>query len=264
MLRFALLALLLALAVMGWLVTPWVRLRFGNVDFQELNGADRVALSRWRHGWSARAACRAASLSCPPQEIFLRAFKRERLLELWGRDDGAAPFVLLRSYPMLAGSGGPGPKRREGDRQVPEGFYEIDRFNPESSFHLSLGLNYPNASDRRRSDPARPGSDIFIHGSDCSIGCLPIGDEAIEELFILASDVHRKNVAPIAVQIFPGKMRGAEWEAEATRHPELQAFWAELQPGFDFFENTRRLPEVRVSDEGRYEAGAPASEMSAR
>jgi murein L,D-transpeptidase YafK len=177
------------------------------------------------------------------------------MLELWARDAGHR-FRLISKYPILAISGGPGPKRREGDKQVPEGFYEIDRFNPKSLFHLSLGLNYPNASDRVLSDSEHPGSDIFIHGSNVSIGCAPLGDEAIEEVYLAALDARDHGQAHIQVHVFPDRMSGPEWEqfakAEIARRPGLAAFWAQLRPGFEFFERHRTLPTVTIETDGRY------------
>ena len=211
MLRAIVIVLILASAAAAaiFLYPAW-RLRFGHVDFQSLNGADRMTLARWRREASLRAAFKSAGVTYPPEAIFLRALKREARLELWART-GATPFQLIRSYPITYSCGEPGPKRREGDRQVPEGFYEIDRFNPESNFHLSLGLNYPNASDRLRSDQAQPGSDIFIHGGDGSIGCIPIGDENIEEVFLAAWDARAHGQEKIEVHVFPAVMQGPAW-----------------------------------------------------
>ncbi|HZH97477.1 MAG TPA: hypothetical protein VEX38_00780, partial [Fimbriimonadaceae bacterium] len=104
-------------------------------------------------------ACAAAGIPYPPPKLFIRAFKQERELEIWGAE--SERFHFLQTYPIVGVSGGPGPKRREGDRQIPEGVYHIDRFNPNSRFHLSLGLSYPNKADRLLGDPERPGSDIF-------------------------------------------------------------------------------------------------------
>jgi murein L,D-transpeptidase YafK len=162
----------------------------------------------------------------------------------------------VETFAVLTPSGKPGPKRREGDRQVPEGFYFIDRFNPKSSYHLSLGIDYPNASDRVRSDAKRPGSDIFIHGKDVTIGCLPLGDERIEELYIAAHEAKTAGQAKIPVHIFPARMSGEAWEKfraeEASSDPELASFWAELQPGFEAFEKTKLLPVVEAAADGTY------------
>ena len=119
-----------------------------------------------------------AGVPYPAREIYLRAFKFEGQLELWARPaNDHALFHLVHTYPIQCASGRLGPKRREGDGQVPEGFYFVERFNPRSLFHLSLGLNYPNASDRLlTTNPAQPGSDVFIHGNAVSVGCLAMGD----------------------------------------------------------------------------------------
>jgi murein L,D-transpeptidase YafK len=215
---------------------------------------DRVDIARLQHGAAIQEKYHAMAVEYPG-EIFLRWFKREATLELWARNPQRR-FRLVGSYPILATSGEPGPKRREGDKQVPEGFYEIDRFNPKSNFHLSLGLNYPNAADRVLSDPVQPGSDIYIHGSNVSIGCAPIGDDAIEEVYLAALDACAKGQKKIEVHIFPGRMSGPDWEqfaaSEITRRPELAPFWAQLQPIFLSFEKHRALPSITVAEDGRY------------
>ena len=152
--------------------------------------ADRVA----RFGPSVRerlAPCFARiGVSCPPSRLVLAAFKSERRLEAWvpGPDGG---WRLLQTWPILGMSGTLGPKLREGDRQVPEGLYRIESLNPNSLYHLSLRVDYPNAHDRDRGrEEGREtlGGDIMIHGNTCSIGCLAMGDPAAEELFVLAAD----------------------------------------------------------------------------
>ena len=169
--------------------------------------------------------------------------------------------MLVAGFPILASSGGPGPKRRQGDRQVPEGFYEIDRFNPASLFHLSLGLNYPNASDRILAGGPDPGGDIFIHGKDVSIGCAPLGDDAIEQLYLAALDTRARGQARIHVHVFPAHMHGAAWAAFAAEHtaasPALARFWAQLQPGYDAFERDHRIPACTIAPDGSYRL-APA------
>ena len=224
-------------------------------DFQKLGGDERVARARAAHGKNIAQKFADAGLPYPAREIFLRWFKREAVLELWAREDGGQ-FRLVATYGILASSGAPGPKRRQGDLQVPEGFYEIDRFNPESLFHLSLGLNYPNAADRILSDRDRPGGDIFIHGKDVSIGCAPIGDAAIEQLYLAALDTRTRGQARIAVHIFPARMRGAEWTVFASEqtalNPALANFWKQLQPAFDAFERQRILPAFTVAPDGSY------------
>lgn len=132
----------------------------------------------------------AAGLSYPPDQITLLAIKETAVLELWVGDAGSPSRI--HDYPIKALSGVAGPKLREGDRQVPEGIYRIEGLNPNSAYHLSMKLNYPNAFDlEHAANEGRdePGSNIFIHGKAQSIGCLAMGDEAIEELFVLMADV---------------------------------------------------------------------------
>jgi murein L,D-transpeptidase YafK len=130
-------------------------------------------------------------LSYPAKYIFLRSFKLDSELEVWVKNNVNDTFRLFKSYRVCTLSGKMGPKRKEGDRQVPEGFYYINDFNPNSNYHLSLGLNYPNYSDKILSDPKKPGGDIYIHGSCLTVGCIPLTDEFIEEVYILA--VNAKN-----------------------------------------------------------------------
>jgi murein L,D-transpeptidase YafK len=123
-----------------------------------------------------------------PDEIALVAIKQEQALEIWGK--GESQWMLIRTYPFTAFSGKLGPKLKEGDKQIPEGIYEIEYLNPNSLFYLSMKVSYPNEFDKAKADGdgrTNLGCDIFIHGKDKTIGCIPIGDEAMEELFVLAS-----------------------------------------------------------------------------
>lgn len=216
---------------------------------------ERVTAARARVEPRLRELCRAAELSYPPDAIYLRAFKQDAELEVWARMK-RQPFRLLMTIPIKQASGKPGPKRKEGDRQVPEGFYAIDLFNPASSFHLSMRVNYPNASDRILSDPAKPGGDIYIHGSDVTIGCLPLGDEKIEELFILGLDTRGHGQSPIPVHIFPARMEGEKWDAflkeNAEGNEQLATFWKSLKTGYDAFEQNHEVPRMRVEKDGSY------------
>jgi len=213
----------------------------------------RVAAARARRSETVAARFRAAGVNYPPRELFLRAFKHEAQLEAWARSDGDT-FTLIHTYPVTSSSGKPGPKRREGDRQVPEGFYVLDGFNPLSLFHLSLRVDYPNASDRILSDREKPGFDIFVHGGEKSVGCLPLGDAGIEELYLMTLDAGNRGAVPI--HIFPARMSGPAWEKFATplrsNDLGLDRFWQTLQPGFTAFERTRRVPGIAVEKDGSY------------
>jgi len=170
---------------------------------------------------------KGAGVAYPPKRIALLAFKEEGRLEVWA---GAAPHaVFVRDYPVLAASGGPGPKLVQGDGQVPEGIYRVLWLNPNSRFHLSMKVDYPNAFDRRKAlsdGRTQLGGDIFIHGNAVSIGCLAMGDEAIEELFVLTADTGVRNVD---VVIAPRDLRSSgqaagkvPWAAELYRQLETE------------------------------------------
>jgi murein L,D-transpeptidase YafK len=145
---------------------------------------------------SVRAACKEKGVEFPPSRIVLLGLKQERRLEVYvGRAQG--PLCKLFSYPILAASGELGPKLREGDRQVPEGVYALESLNPNSRFHVALRVGYPNALDTalaRRDGRTELGGDIMIHGGAASIGCLAMGDTAIEEIFVLVAEAGIGNV----------------------------------------------------------------------
>lgn len=183
-----------------------------------------------------------------PAEVFFRVFKREQLLEVWARDAGASSFVMINTYPVCGMSGELGPKREEGDKQIPEGFYHIDVFNPVSNFHLSLRVDYPNAVDQARagSDHAL-GGDIFIHGGCATIGCVPVTDEWIEEIYVMAVRARDAGQERIPVHMFPTHLdeSGLDWlrDTYGDAHPDL-AFWESLQEGYLAFETDRIVPAV--------------------
>lgn len=157
-------------------------------------------------------------LAYPPRRLTLVGLKSERRLEAWVGGDTNG-LRLLRTYPILAASGRLGPKLREGDRQVPEGLYRIELLNPNSLYHLSLRVNYPNAFDRgkgRGDGRDALGGDIMIHGGAKSIGCIAVGDPAAEELFVLAADVGLENVRVI---LSPVDFRVRELPAEMPPVP---------------------------------------------
>lgn len=148
-----------------------------------------------------------------------------------------------------------GPKRRQGDGQVPEGFYYIDRFNPISNFYLSLGINYPNLSDKRKSSFHDPGGDIFIHGSCVTIGCLPITDDSIKELYLLAVYAKNNGQAKIPVYIFPFRMTDKQmlkYNAEYEGNKALLTFWDNLKPGYDHFMKELKELNIEVNANGDY------------
>jgi murein L,D-transpeptidase YafK len=192
----------------------------------------------------------------PAADIFMRIFKRERSLELWVRSEGADQFALLKTYPICALAGELGPKRQQGDNQVPEGFYYIDFFNPRSDFLLSLHVNYPNRRDRAAgAEGVRLGGDIYIHGGCSSEGCLALTDAGIREVYWLSVEARAAGQRTIPVHIFPARLGNADFDIlrrSFAHRPDLGRFWATLKPGYDYFEQNRRLPAVAVDGYGEY------------
>jgi hypothetical protein len=189
--------------------------------------AERVA----RFGPAARARLtpyfEAAGVDYPPAHFYLLGFKAERELQLYVPAEGGPRHV--RTYPWTAASGELGPKLREGDRQVPEGLYGIESLNPNSRFHLSLRLDYPNAADRARAvadGRSNLGGDIMIHGGAASVGCIAVGDEAIEELFVLAADARLKQVQ---VLISPVDLRLAHDVALPREPAWVEGLYADMR-----------------------------------
>lgn len=200
---------------------------------------------------------RESGIRYPAAEMYVRVFKRERTLELWVRSPGRHQFELLKAYRICALAGGLGPKRKEGDQQVPEGFYNIDMFNPSSTYHLSVRIDYPNQRDQfANSGNLSLGSDIFIHGGCRSEGCLAITDEGISELYLVALMARAAGQERIPVHIFPARF-GSSWDARnATRlkHADrsVVTFWKTLKPAYYYFERHRRIPAVGFDSRGNY------------
>ena len=201
-------------------------------------GKDRVTAARAAQAAALKAMFADAGVAYPPDELYLRAFKEEKELEVWAGPKNK-PLTLISKDPICAASGNLGPKREEGDLQVPEGFYEIKSFNKASNFHLSMEVSYPNASDRVLGTKGRLGGLIYLHGNCASIGCIAITDGPIEQVYLMATDA---KVRRLPIHIFPrrlGSLTGLE------QSPHLD-FWKQLQPGYLQFEQTHRPPAVKI------------------
>ena len=189
---------------------------------QQFNGFTTVEQRVAQHGYRARERLKPyfvrAGVAYPPKSIVLVGLKKERRLEVYaGNDRNNLKFI--RSYSVLGASGSLGPKLREGDRQVPEGVYRIDAMNPNSRYHLSLRVNYPNAFDRRMASidgRSELGGDIFIHGKAISAGCLAMGDWVAEELFVMVADNTTNDVRVI---LSPVDLRASELPRLASGAP---------------------------------------------
>lgn len=206
----------------------------------------RAAAANVRPGLERDLSALGLKMGAP---VFLRAFKQEKELELWVRNQATGKFDLFRTYPIAGTSGTLGPKLREGDGQVPEGFYHVPpgAMKPDSQYHLAFNIGFPNTYDRHHQ---RTGSSIMVHGNQISIGCLAMTDEKIEEIYTLCAAALEGGQAFFRVHLFPFRMTAAKLAAQAgdSNHD----FWVNLKEGYDFFENTRNPPDVLVLD-GRYQ-----------
>ena len=195
--RFLLLGASVAAAGAAWFFASRRRAPVRPGEARRATVEDRLAQYGARADVRLKPAFQRAGVAYPPAEVALLAFKDTRVMAVYARATVDAPWQLIKGYPVLGASGKPGPKLAEGDRQVPEGVYHIELLNPNSRFHLSLRLNYPNDFDRRMgaADGRKDlGCDIMIHGSTSSIGCLAMGDEAAEDLFVLAARSGKENL----------------------------------------------------------------------
>jgi murein L,D-transpeptidase YafK len=244
----------------GWLLIAGLftgNYAFAQPSLSELKkNSTRVAEAASRMEDSVKKQFKKQNLVWPPAEVYVRSFKYDRQLELWVKGDSKEPYKLFKTYKVCMQSGTMGPKRMEGDYQVPEGFYYINEFNPNSAYHLSLGLNYPNASDVILSDQNRPGSNIYIHGNCVSTGCIPISDVPMEELFIIAGAAKEQGQEFIPVHVYPVRYnvkKSMEYLNETIKNnANLQLFNNNIKTAFDYFEAKKQLPVVMVNKRGEY------------
>lgn len=198
----------------------------------------------------------AKGLEWPVRQLYIRSFKYNSELQVWVKNKNADTFRLFKNYKICALAGTLGPKRMEGDYQVPEGCYYISEFNANSTYHLSLGLNYPNPSDKILSDATTPGGEIYIHGSCVTVGCIPLTDPMIEELYVLSTVAKSYGQQFIPVHIFPAKYDDKKSQEFLStlyeKDPPLKGFEHQLKKVFDFFNDKKKLPVVAFLPNGDY------------
>lgn len=212
---------------------------------------ERVKVAKSETDSTVQGLFAARRLTYPPKKVFVRIFKAEYLLELWAENPETKTFVCIKTYPVCAMSGVLGGKNKFGDLQVPEGFYYIDAYNPQSSYYLSVKINYPNSYDRFWK---KTGDNICIHGYCASIGCISIEDDPIKELYWILIQAKSAGQTQIPVHIFPTKLSEDKLMALKTSHAhenEKHSFWDMLKLGYDYFEKYKKLPKVSVI-KGKY------------
>ncbi|MCO5248465.1 MAG: hypothetical protein M9887_05925 [Chitinophagales bacterium] len=238
-------SLVLLLLTMGILKSP---------NIQTLrNDFPRVEKAAQNTQAQLKKLCAEKGLTLPLDKIFIRALKEEGVLEIWGANGGN--FQLVTAYVICASSGHLGPKVRQGDRQVPEGWYQIDSINPKSEFHLSLRLNYPNKVDLVRSQNEKdPGGDIFIHGECSTVGCIPILNTPIEKVFwLVVQSLYTFPNQAVQVLILPFELNDeVKYNRNIALFPQYKNLWDELKEIHTYFDTYHQMPKVTLTDDGHY------------
>lgn len=202
--------------------------------------------------WSAlQADLKAAGFDAQDFDLYLRVFKSEKELQVWIKKKSDTTYKLFRNYAICASSGTLGPKRKEGDGQVPEGFYKLDLFNPTSNYYLSLRVSYPNASDVILKDGKNAGGAIMVHGNCVTIGCLPMTDDKIKEIYVLCVEAQNRQ-RPLSIDIFPAKLSDANLKVLGSSYPQHTTFWNKLKPRYTWFEQHKSLAKVVIDKKGNY------------
>ncbi len=191
-------------------------------------------LTRFRE----RMAEKGMSLGAP---VFIRIFKKESELELWIKKDSR--FALFATYPVCRWSGRLGPKLKQGDGQSPEGFYTVStgQLNPNSRWHRSFNLGFPNRFDRAH---GRTGSYLMVHGGCGSIGCYAMTDPAIDEIWRLVTAALKEGQPRFHVHVYPFRM--TPWNMALHGGGEWGEFWRDLKRGHDLFDSVHVPPEISV------------------
>jgi murein L,D-transpeptidase YafK len=207
---------------------------------------------------AATVALMAAKDMAANAPILMRTYKKEAVLEVW-KQTRAGRYALLKAFPICRWSGQLGPKRKEGDRQTPEGFYSVGpkQMNPNSAYYLSFDLGFPNAFDRAN---GYHGAYLMVHGTCSSAGCYAMTDKQVAEIYALARDALAGGQAAFQVQAFPFRMT-AENMARYRSDPSID-FWRQLKDGADYFDATQDEPRVNVENKRyTFRASTPDKEQ---
>lgn len=198
----------------------------------------------------------AKGLKWPAKYLYIRSFKLDSKLEVWVKNDRKEKYKLFKTYNVCALAGGLGPKRLEGDYQVPEGFYYVNQFRPNSNYHLALGVNYPNPSDRLLADPQKPGGEIYVHGSCVTVGCIPITDDMIEELYVLAAVTKNEGQDYIPIHVMPVMFKNDKskeyLEKYLVDHKDYEPMVRTMEKVYYYFNQHKEIPTILIGAEGNY------------
>jgi murein L,D-transpeptidase YafK len=196
------------------------------------------------------------SISRDSLRIYLRAFKTEKKIELWAKNNSDSAFILIKEFSICEISGSVGPKRGYRDLQVPEGFYHISDLNPYSKYYLSMKINYPNASDSIRGIHGNLGNLIYIHGECVSAGCIAITNDKIKELVVYCIEAYNSGQEEIDMSIFPARLNDSNYSILTSRYsrdPDKLSLWADLKKSYDLFDRSQVPPTIKFLPDGTHE-----------
>ena len=219
------------------------------------NASDRVKEAYQEKSDLLERELKKMNLQMSNFHLLFIAYKHEKELELWVKHKDKQRYEKMIIYPICATSGNLGPKKMQGDRQIPEGFYHINRFNPKSQYYLSLGLNYPNQADKTRSSAKDLGGDIFIHGDCVTIGCMPMTDDKIKEIYLYALEAQKNGQKNIPVYVFPfrfSEKNKAYFFDKYKNDSEKLELWKNLSLGWDIFGKQYEVLSPSVNKKGEY------------
>lgn len=220
----------------------------GGIVFFQMTRQPQSRIEEVRHRVAPRLsrdlAAKGLSLGNP---AFVRVFKEENELELWLQPRLGSRYQLYAKWNVAARSGKLGPKLKEGDRQAPEGFYSVGKsqLNPNSDYHLSFNIGYPNEFDRSLN---RTGSFIMVHGSNVSVGCFAMSDPVIEEIYLIVEAALNKGHEAVPVHVFPFRMTEERMMKARMSNEEWTAFWENVKEGYDVFEAHKVPPRASAKD----------------
>jgi predicted outer membrane repeat protein len=184
--------------------------------------------------------------------VMIKAYKLEQIVKIYVKSADEEVWEVYKEFPFCSFSGDLGPKREEGDYQIPEGYYTVNHFNPYSNFYLSMGVSYPNKADRIKSTASRKGGAIYMHGDCVTIGCIPIQDEPIKEVYILSVFGKDNGQSAIPIHIFPFEYSHKTMALASKSYPEHMSFWENIFEVERRFDSTKVLPKVGINSKGDY------------
>ena len=247
--------ILLAVLALGFKSDVGQKFENDNIGFRSAQlEFPRVKVAFENKEVDVKTKLRLAGIQPERFDLYVRAFKKEESIEVWAKNRADNMYTLIETYPFCSNVGDLGPKRQQGDKQIPEGFYHFSMFNPNSNYHLSLKVNCPNKSDSLLSEHSDLGGQIFLHGGCLTIGCIPITDDKIEELYVMSVLAKDNGQMEIPIHIFPNRMNYANYKSLLGRYPDraLHIFWTNLRPVYQHFEQTGQIMQIQINHQGRY------------